>query len=67
MGNFLINTYGLKSIDACALIAFYGNLCFSQVVNPQKTVRMEIMKKHIGQFKMACHYRWDMPYQKKKM
>lgn len=27
----------------------------------------EIMKKHIGQFKMACHYRWDMPYQKKKM
>lgn len=50
MGRFLVNECGFSSIDASALIAFYGNLCFSQVVNPQKTVRIEIERKYIKLF-----------------
>ena len=50
MGRYLVNVCGFSSIDASALIAFYGNLCFSQVVNPQKTVRMEIERKYIKLF-----------------
>ena len=50
MGRYLVNACGFSSIDASALIAFYGNLHFCQVVNPQKTVRMEIEKQYIKLF-----------------
>ncbi len=50
MGKFLVNMCGFSSIDASSLIAFYGNLIFCQVVNPQKTIRMEIEKKYIKLF-----------------
>ena len=53
MGNFLVEACGFDPVDASALIAFYGDLRFSQVVNPQKTVRMEIEKKHINLFEHA--------------
>ena len=51
MGRYLVNVYGFSSIDASALIGFYGDLRFCQVVNPQKTVRMEIKTKYIELFK----------------
>lgn len=50
MGRYLVNVFGFSSIDASALIAFYGNLRIGQIVNPQKTVRMEIEKKYIELF-----------------
>jgi amidase len=50
MGRYLVNVCGFSSMDASVLIAFYGNLCFCQVVNPQKTVRMEIEKQYMNLF-----------------
>ena len=50
MGKYLVDMCGFSSVDASALIAFYGNLRFCQVVNPQKTIRMEIEKKYIDLF-----------------
>ncbi len=50
MGRFLVSYYGLSSIDASALIGFYGHLRIGQIVNPQKTLQMEIEKKHIELF-----------------
>jgi amidase len=50
MGRFLVNHYGFSSIDASALIGFYGNLRIGQIVNPQKTIKMEIEKKYIELF-----------------
>ena len=50
MGRYLMNVFGFSSIDASAIIAFYGNLRFGQIANPQKTVRMEIEKKYIELF-----------------
>jgi len=51
MGRYLVIVYGFSSVDASALIGFYGDLRFGQVVNPQKTVRMEIKKEYIDLFK----------------
>ncbi len=51
MGRYLVNEYGFSSIDASALIGFYGNLRIGAIVNPQKTLRMEIEKKYIDLFK----------------
>ncbi len=50
MGKYLVRYCGFSSMDASALIAFYGNLRIGQVVNPQKTLRMEIEKKYIHLF-----------------
>ena len=50
MGRFLVEYYGFSSVDAATLIAFYGNLHFCQIVNPQKTVRMEIEKRYMNFF-----------------
>ncbi len=50
MGHFLVNYYGFSSIDASALIGFYGHLRIGQIVNPQKTIKMEIEKKYIELF-----------------
>lgn len=50
MGHFLVNYYGLSSIDASALIGFYGHLRIGQIVNPQKTLKIEIDKRHIELF-----------------
>ena len=43
--------YNLKPADAALAIAFYGNLRVCQIVNPQKTMRMEIKKDMIDLFK----------------
>ncbi len=51
MGRYLVNEHGFSSIDASALIGFYGNLRIGEIVNPQKTLRMEIEKKYIDLFK----------------
>jgi amidase len=50
MGRFLVSYYGLSSIDASALIGFYGHLRIGQIVNPQKTLKMELEIKHIELF-----------------
>ncbi|MCL2775333.1 MAG: acetamidase, partial [Oscillospiraceae bacterium] len=42
---FILETYyGVSPVDAALAIAFYGNLRVCQIVNPQKTMRMEIRK-----------------------
>ena len=42
---FILETYyGFSPVDAALMIAFYGNLRVCQIVNLQKTVRMEIKK-----------------------
>lgn len=51
MGHFLVKYHGLSSIDASALIGFYGHLRIGQIVNPQKTLKIEIDKKYIDYFK----------------
>jgi acetamidase/formamidase len=51
MGKYLVDVCGYSKKDASTLIAFYGNLRFCQVVNPQKTVRMEIDKQYMNLFK----------------
>lgn len=51
IGNFLTEAMGLSWEEAGILIAFYGNLKICQIVNPQKTVRMEILKKYIEAIK----------------
>ncbi len=50
MGEYLAEEYQLSADDVFSLIAFYGNLLFCQVVNPQKTVRLEIENKYIEYF-----------------
>ncbi len=50
MGKYLVDVCGFSSTDACALMSFYGNLRFCQIVNPQKTVRMEIEKQYMELF-----------------
>jgi amidase len=56
MGKYLVEAYGFSSLDAGALIAFYGNLHFSQVANPQKTVRLEIENRYIKLFKSNINH-----------
>ena len=42
---FILEThYNMPPVDAALAIAFYGNLRVCQIVNPQKTMRMEIRK-----------------------
>jgi amidase len=50
MGLYLINVLGFTPLNASIIIAFYGDLRFCQVCNPQKTVRMEIKNKYINLF-----------------
>jgi amidase len=50
MGQYLVKVLGFTYKDACAAIAFYGNLVICQVVNKQKTVRMEIRKEFAEAF-----------------
>lgn len=48
---YILETYhGLSSVDAALAIAFYGNLRVCQVVNPQKSMRMEIRKDMLNLF-----------------
>jgi amidase len=51
IGKYLVDVCGYNKKDASTLIAFYGNLRFCQVVNPQKTVRIEIDKQYMNLFK----------------
>ena len=44
MRHILEKYYGLQSSEAALAVAFYGNLRVCQIVNPQKTMRMEIQK-----------------------
>lgn len=50
MGVYLIKKLGFSPLDASAIIAFYGELRFCQVVNPQMTLRMELKNKYIDMF-----------------
>lgn len=52
MGELLTTVCGISDEDAFALIAFYGDLQFCQVVNPQKTVRLSIQNRYI---RLVCH------------
>jgi len=44
MRHILENYYGLQPAEAALAVAFYGNLRVCQIVNPQKTMRMEVLK-----------------------
>lgn len=49
---FILEThYGLTPVDAALAIAFYGNLRVCQIVNRQKSMRMEVRKDMIELFK----------------
>ena len=50
MLDILQDMHGLTPAQAAAAIAFYGDLRVCQVVNAQKTMRMEIRKKYIPLF-----------------
>jgi amidase len=49
---FILETHdGLTPVDAALAIAFYGNLRVCQIVNPQKSMRMEVRKDMIDLLK----------------
>ena len=49
---FILEThYGLTPVDAALAVAFYGDLRVCQIVNSQKTMRMEIRKDVLNLFK----------------
>ncbi len=50
MGAYLTYIRGIGTEEACALIAFYGNLRFCQVAGSIKTIRLEILHKYINAF-----------------
>jgi len=47
MGHLLVDIMHFTYDEACALIAFYGDIRICQIVNPQKTVRIEIKNEYI--------------------
>lgn len=47
MSDFLQQTMGMEAVDAGILLTLAGNLAVCQVVNPLKTVRMELSKAQI--------------------
>jgi amidase len=51
MRRVLESYHGLKSTEAALAIALYGDLRVCQIVNPQKTMRMEIKKEVLDLFK----------------
>ncbi|MDD7146904.1 MAG: acetamidase/formamidase family protein, partial [Lachnospiraceae bacterium] len=44
MSDFLQQTMGMEAVDAGILLTLAGNLAVCQVVNPLKTVRLELSK-----------------------
>ena len=51
MFKFLTEYHGLSDVDAGMLIDMVGDLIICQIVNPMKTVRMEIPKWTIEKLK----------------
>lgn len=51
VGSYLMNKIGLSFEDAFGLAIFYGHLKVSQIVNPLLTIRYEIKKSALNQFR----------------
>ena len=51
MFSFLTDCQGLSDVDASMLLHMAGDMIVCQIVNPLKTVRMEVPKQLIGQMK----------------